>query len=68
MELQFRNGALISKWSFDFNLKGFSRDLLYRKEAHDLSARVLVLVHSPVFIVAEGVHWLTREENGRMER
>ena len=59
MELRFLNGASISKWSFDFEmelqfqLKGFSRDLLYRKKARDFSTRVLALVYSPVFIVAE---------------
>ena len=52
--LLFQNG----KWSFDFKmelrfqLKGFSRDLLYRKKARDFSTRVLALVYSPVFIVA----------------
>ena len=28
---------------------GFSRDLLYRKKARDLSARVLAIVHSTGF-------------------
>ena len=68
IELRFRNGTSISKWGFDFKiklrlemklgfqLKGFSRDLLYGKEARDLSARVFAFVHSPVFIVAKAVH------------
>ena len=43
MELRFQNRASISTWSFDFEMelqfqfKGFSRDLLYRKEVRDLS-------------------------------
>ena len=60
MELRFQNGASISKWSFDFEmelrfqLKGFSHNPLYRKEARGLKAHALV--HSPLFIVAKAVH------------
>ena len=45
MELRFQNPASISKSSFDFEMelrfqiKCFSRDLYYRKEARDISAR-----------------------------
>ena len=62
MKLQSQNRALILKWSFDFEmergflLKGFSSDLLYKKEARDLSSGVLALVHSLLFTLAKAVH------------